>query len=78
MSPEQLSECRDLYIDGNKIHRSTYQNEKNSQLMAKSMLKQSGFDWDAREQLEAKWCIVWSTSWKGTQNTRIRRVLYQW
>ncbi|KAF8960687.1 hypothetical protein BDZ97DRAFT_1760510 [Flammula alnicola] len=54
MNPEQLAQCKNLYVDGKKITRRTFSSEPDSQSAVKSNLKEGGFDWDAREQLEMK------------------------
>lgn len=72
-------DCIDLLYRTNRETVLTFPLDKFGQENASQLMQHVGLDREAREALESRWNVQWSTSWaSGAPGNRMQRTLLQW
>lgn len=75
----QLASIESIYQEERETCLTFTKDHPEDQSRAQDYLTSLGLDREAREALESRWSVQWSTSWdNGKGGDKRRRILFQW
>lgn len=79
LQPEQKTQLNTMYQQSAVLSMDFSADDPGAQALAQTKLMEIGLDRNARNALESRWNIQWSTSWSLKKvNDQRKRILFQW